>query len=38
MSGTGTVPGPVATLTLITLPESTLVPAGGSCDRTVPSG
>ena len=37
-SGTGTVPGPVATVISMAVPVSTLVPPGGSWVRTVPSG
>ena len=37
-SGTGTVPGPVATVTLIAVPASTFVPVRGSWVRTVPCG
>src|SRR6516164_7053996 len=37
-SGTGTVPGPVATVTFTVVPVSTLVPGAGSWVRIVPSG
>src|SRR3954451_6394900 len=37
-SGTGTVPGPVATVIFTALPTSIFVPGSGSWVRTVPSG